>query len=345
MAGPDGRQGVAMRHSLRIGLSLAGVAMATATVLAIGTITELTLDEGRDDANRLTAPAVDGAGTALAVGTIATTFDKSAKIVRRGATGFMTRGPEYNLDKGLDLGALFAAALKQEATAMGFAASGASPWQIDGTIKDIYVESKQIPYGATLFWGYLDVDFRIAHGGPPQTVSMRLHNYNGGYNAGMGRKDEAAVALAHLLVEGAQDALARLNRLHFKAPPHPGIAAAIEQVKGAGAQRSAASVHRLGLSGSPEAATALLSLVATEPDENRRSSLIEALGRLGAADAVPVLSQRYATEDEDCRWVTLKAMDYIGGSGAEALVKGSGLADKDGGPRRLAEKISGATAK
>ncbi len=330
-----------MRHSLRLGLCMGGVVLATATALAIGTIKELTLEEGHDDVNRLTAPAVDGATTAIAVGTIATTFDKGAKIVRRGATGFMTRGPEYNLDKALDLGALFASALKQEATAMGFAASGSSPWQIDGTIKEIYVESKQIPYGATLFWGYLDVDFRVAHGGPPQTVSMRLHNYNGGYNAGMGRKDEAAVALAHLLVEGAQEALARLNRLHFKAPPHPGIAAVIEQMKAPG-ERSAAALHRLGLSGSPDAPAVILSLVPKEPDENRRSSLIEALGRLGAAEAVPVLSQRYATEDEDCRWVTLKAMDYIGGAEAETLLKGPGLADKDGGPRRLAEKVTGA---
>jgi HEAT repeats len=335
-----------MRQSVRAGLCMGGVVLATATALAIGTIKELPLDDGRDDVNRLTEPAVDGSRTAVAIGTIAATFDKGAKIVRRGATGFMTRGPEYNLDKSLDLGALFGSALKQEATAMGFGAAGASAWQVDGTITDVYVESKQIPYGATLFWGFMDIDFRVAQGGgPPQTVSMRLHNYNGGYNAGMGRKDEAMVALAHLLVEGAQEALARLNRLHFKAPPHPGVAALLDQVKTMGERRPAAALHRLGLSGSPEAPAVLLELVAKEPDEDRRSSLIEALGRLGAAAAVPVLSQRYAAEDEDCRWVTLKAMDYIGGADAEALVKSAGLADKDGGPRRLAEKVTGAKGK
>ena len=120
-----------MRHSLRMGLCMGGVVLATATALAIGTIKELSLDDGRDDVNRLTAPAVDGSRTAVAIGTIAATFDKGAKIVRRGATGFMTRGPEYNLDKSLDLGALFGSALKQEATAMGFGASGASAWQVD----------------------------------------------------------------------------------------------------------------------------------------------------------------------------------------------------------------------
>jgi hypothetical protein len=335
-----------MRHSLRMGLCIGSVVLATGTVLAIGTIKELSLDDGRDEVNRLTAPAVDGSRTAVAIGPIAATFDRSAKIVRRGATGFMTRGPEYNLDKGLDLGALFGSALEQEATAMGFGGAGASAWQVDGTIKDVYVESKQIPYGATLFWGFMDVDFRVAQGGAaPQTVSMRLHNYNGGYNAGMGRKDEAMVALAHLLVEGAQEALARLNRQHFKAPPHPGAAALIEQVKAPGEQRPAAALHRLALSGAPAASAAILDLVAKEPDENRRSSLIEALARLGAAEAVPVLSQRYPAEDEDCRWVTLKAMDYIGGAEAEALLKGAGLADKDGGPRRLAEKVTGAKGK
>lgn len=335
-----------MRHSLRLGICSGVVVLAAATVLAIGTIKELSLDDGHDEVNKLIAPAVDGSRTAVAIGTIAGTFDRSAKIVRRGATGFMTRGPEYNLDKSLDLGALFGSALKQEATAMGFGASGASAWQVDATIKDIYVESKQIPYGATLFYGFMDVDFRIAQGGAaPQTVSMRLHNYNGGYNAGMGRKDEAMVALAHLLVEGAQEALARLNRLHFKAPPHPGVAALLEQVKTMGANRPAAAVHRVALSGSPEAPAVLLALVPKEPDENRRSSLIEALARLGASEAVPVLSQRYAAEDEDCRWVTLKAMDYIGGADAEALLKSAGLADKDGGPRRLAEKVTGAKNK
>ena len=335
-----------MRHSLRLGICSGVVVLAAATVLAIGTIKELSLDDGHDEVNKLIAPAVDGSRTAVAIGTIAGTFDRSAKIVRRGATGFMTRGPEYNLDKSLDLGALFGSALKQEATAMGFGASGASAWQVDATIKDIYVESKQIPYGATLFYGFMDVDFRVAQGGAaPQTVSMRLHNYNGGYNAGMGRKDEAMVALAHLLVEGAQEALARLNRLHFKAPPHPGVAALLEQEKTMGANRPAAAVHRVALSGSPEAPAALLALVPKEPDENRRSSLIEALARLGAPEAVPVLSQRYAAEDEDCRWVTLKAMDYIGGADAEALLKSAGLADKDGGPRRLAEKVTGAKGK
>jgi hypothetical protein len=306
------------------------VVLATTTVLAIGTIKELTLDEGRDDVNRVTAPVVDGMGTPVAVGTIAGTFDRGAKIVRKGATGFMTRGPEYNLDKAVDLGALFAEALKTEATALGFG-SAAGGWQIDGTIKDVYLESKQIPYGATLFWGYMDVDFRVAQGGAaPQTVSMRLHNYNGGYNAGMGRKDEAAVALAHLLVEGAQEALARLNRLHFRAPAHPSVSALIDQVKAPGDRRSANAVHRLGLSGAPGAVPVLLELVAKEPDENRRSSLIEALARLGSAEAVPVLAQRYPTEDEDCRWVTLKAMDYIGGGEAEQVLKGPGIGDKDG---------------
>ena len=43
--------------------------------------------------------------------------------------------------------------------------------------------------------------------------------------------------------------------------------------------------------------------------------------------------------------MTLKAMDYIGGAEAEALLKSAGLADKDGGPRRLAEKITGAKGK
>ena len=84
----------------------------------------------------------------------------------------------------------------------------------------------------------------------------------------------------------------------------------------------------------------------TKPDQiadmvRAQAMLIEALGRLQASESVAVLKQRYATEDEDCRWVSLKAADYIGGADAEALLKGPGLADKDGAPRRLAEKVTG----
>ncbi len=318
------------------------LALASATALAIGTIKELALTEGRDDVNRIAAPLVDGS-VAVSVGTIASGFDRNAKIVRRGATNFMTRGPEYNLDKALDLGALFATALREEATAMGFKPSGAEAWEVGGTIKDVYLESKQIPYGATLFYGYMDVEFALKKGGgAPQAVRMRLHNYNGGYNAGMGRKDEAGSGLAHLIVEGAQEALARLNRSHFKAPPAAGVSALIDQVKVPGPQRKDGAVYQLGLSGAPDAPGVLLQLIPQETDENRRSMLIEALGRLQAQEAVPLLAQRFTTEDEDCRWFTLKAMDYIGGDVAAGVVKGAGVKDKDGGPRRLAERIAGA---
>jgi HEAT repeat protein len=321
------------------------LALASATALAIGTIKELSLADGRDDVNKVTAPLVDGSA-AVTVGAIASGFDRGAKIVRKGATNFMTRGPEYNLDKGLDLGSLFATALREEAAAMGFKPSGAEAWDVGGTIKDVYMESKQIPYGATLFYGYLDVEFALKKGGgAAETVRMRLHNYNGGYNAGMGRKDEAGAALAHLLVEGAQEALARLNRTHFKAPPAAGVKTLLDQVKVPGPQRKDAAVYQLGLSGSPDAPALLLQLIPQETDENRRSMLIEALGRLQAAEAVPLLAQRLGTEEEDCRWFTLKAMDYIGGDVAAGVVKGAGVKDKDGGPRRLAERIASASGK
>ena len=286
-----------MRHSLRMGLCMGGVVLATATALAIGTIKELSLDDGRDDVNRLTAPAVDGSRTAVAIGTIAADLRQGRQD--RAARRDRVHDPRSRIQPRQVARPRRPVRQRPQAGSRRRWASARrapSAWQVDGTIKDVYVESKQIPYGATLFYGFMDVDFRVAQGGAaPQTVSMRLHNYNGGYNAGMGRKDEAMVALAHLLVEGAQEALARLNRLHFKAPPHPGVAALIEQVKTMGEQRpargaaSGGAVRVAGGAGGAAGAGAARSRTRTG-----RSSLIEALGRLGAADAVPVLSQRYA---------------------------------------------------
>lgn len=339
----------AMLHALRrtsvltvsMSVTVTAMLLLTAVVVleAIGTIEELRLDEGRDDTNQVKSPVIDASGTPpVIVGALTAAFDKKAKIVRRGATGFFTKGPEYNLGAKVDLAALLTESVRTEAAAMGFTVgSSGDGWKIGGTLKDIYLESKQIPYGATLFYGYMDVEWSVARGtAPPETRRMRFHSYTGGYNAGIGRKDEASVALAHLLVEGAQEALARLNREIVKAPPHASIKAKAGAIT---ASTPANDLLLIALSGEQSAAPALIALVTKEADENRRSALIETLARLGAPDAVPALVPRYGTEDEDCRWYTLKALDYIGGDAALALVKDQGVKDKDGGPRRLAERI------
>lgn len=326
-----------------LSLIAVGAVLCTATLSAIDTIKAVRLADGYNDTNRLTAPVVDPARAPVLSITVTGAYDKGAKIVRRGATSMFTRGPEYNLDKAVDLAAIFAEATRTEAAAMGFTTAGAADagWSIAGTIKDVYLESKQIPYGATLFYGYMLLDVNVGQGrAAPQSRQLRFHSYFGGYNAGLGRRDEAEAALAYLLVESAQDLLSRLNREFVHAPAHPEIATLIGRIQPTGIDAEGPELHRIGLAGVPEAASAILKWLPGEADENRRSALIDTLADLGAADAVAVLASRYATEDEDCRWYTLKAMDYIGGEPALALVRDRGTRDGDGGPRRLAERIT-----
>lgn len=325
-------------------LALLALAVVPVAVSAISSIRAINLDDGYDDINRITAPVVDPATAPRVEFSVTGAFDRSAKIVRRGANGLFTRGPEYNLDKAVDLAGHLSQALKSEAAAMGFRTGpGEDLWRVAATIRTIFLESRQVPYGATLFYGYLvaDVQARLG-GGAPVSSTLRIHDYVGKYNAGMGRRDEAEAALAHLLVEGAQDLISRLNRELFKAAAHPDI----DRLAGVatGPKVDKAAVHRLGLSGAPAVTAAFVAALTREPDENRRSELINALADLGDPAAVAPLSSRYGTEDEDCRWYTLKAMDYIGGETAMALVRDQGLKDEDGGPRRLAERITG-TAK
>ncbi len=321
------------------------VVAAHAVVYAVGTIKEVRLANGYDDVNRIAAPVFDGSAAQPVHFAIRSGYDRGAKIVRRGATNMFTRGPEYNLDKAIDLGSLFTEALRTESAAMGFQAASTpdAAWSVEGAIRNVYLESKQIPYGLTLFYGYMDVELQVRNGrAAPQTRRLRFHHYYGGYNAGMGRKDEAEEALAQLLVESAQEAVGRLNRDFFKAAPSSGVVSSLSQLQGP-APVAPADVHRIGLSGSAEAVQPLLDVLAKEADENRRSAIIDALARLGATGAVTVLANRYVTEDEDCRWYTLKAMDYIGSPEALVLVKDKGLKDKDGGPRRLAGRILGSS--
>jgi hypothetical protein len=325
-------------------LLLASALVLTALPLAASTIKEVKLADGRESANTIGSPIFDASKVgALRIGAIEAAYDKKAKLVRK-TGGMMTKGPQYDLDPGVDLGAILTESLRTEAPAMGFKLTQGDDfaWEVKGALKDVYLESRQVPYGATQFWGYMDVEFAVQKkGGEARTERLRAHKAYSAYSAGMGRKDEATEGLTQLLVEGAQDLLARLNRLDFKAPP------AAEMEKKAKALTAAKDkhndLHLVALSGTTAAVPVLMTLIPATSDENDRARLIEAVARVGSAEPVSSLASRYAKEDEDCRWETLKAMDYIGGDEAKAVVT-QGLKDSNEACRRLAARILG-TAK
>lgn len=318
------------------------ITVAAASLTAQVTMNQVQLATGETDVNRL-PPVYDGSQMAsLIVAAFTSSYDKKQLFVRRAGGNMFTRGPEYRLNPSVDLGALLTESLTTQGKAMGLklAAAGQSGWQLSGAIRDVYLESRQIPYGATLFYGYLDTDIQVsAPGGAKHTARVRLHNYCSGYNAGMGRRDEAESCAAQLLIEGAQELLARLNRNHFKAPPQTAMGSKVTALDAVSVDSQLASVRAIGLSGLPDATAALLTLLPSVKSESGRSVVIDALASLGAASAVAPLSARYATEDEDPRWYTLKAMDYIGGDEAMKFVAASGVKDKDTGPKRLADRI------
>jgi len=143
-------------------------------------------------------------------------------------------------------------------------------------------------------------------------------------------------AMAHLLVEGAQEAVARLNRACFKAP----AAASMVQLASGLRKPKPNDLHVLGLSGAPQAVEPLLQLLPQTRDENDRYNVITAIGRLGADAAVPLLSRRYKDEDEDCRWATIKAFDYIATDAARREAQQLGTGDDFYPCDRLARRLA-----
>jgi hypothetical protein len=314
--------------------------LSPAILSAAPKIEKLKLEDGRDDNNKIAAPVFDASKVGpLRIGTITAAYSAKDKIVRRTGRKFppAAAGPEYELGPEVKLADLFTEALRLEAPAMGFRTTPGDDfgYDIQGTLKDIYMESRQVYMGATLFYGYMDIEVQVKKaGGEAKTEHFRAHKYYQAVNAGMGRKDEAEQGLAHLLVEAAQETLARLNRLHFGAPPAKDVEGKVAFLDG----KSRPNLHVVGLSGSKTATAHLISLIPRMTDENDRAAAIEALGRLGSPEAVAFLSERYAKEDEDCRWATLKAMDAIGGDAAKALAQ-KGLSDEHDPVKRLAGKV------
>ena len=325
--------------NVRLGLLL-GLVVCPAIVGAQATMKELDLADGYSTDNTITTAVFDPASApSLEIGTIEAGYDRGEKIVRRGGGGFFSRGPEYKLNEQIDLATMLTESLRTEATAMGFRPPGvgAKQWHIGGVVTDIYLESRQVVMGATLFYGFMTLELQVRNGAAEaQPVSLRLHNYYGSYNAGMGRQDEAKQGLMRLLVEGAQETLSQLNRSYFHASPHSGLDEQLATLEAA----SLNDLHRIGLSGSRSASAAILALLPATSDDGRRAVLIDAVGRLGASEAVSVLSARYRDEeDEDCRWYTIKALDYIGGEEALAVIGDLGVDDDHDATERLAKRI------
>jgi hypothetical protein len=314
--------------------------------IAAATIKQIRLTAGHDDVTRLAQPVYDNPQRIAVEIEVTGGPHSGAKFVRRtGGRLPATRGPEYDLDRSVDLASLLREAVQAEAAAMGFAPLGTSPkWQIKISIGDLYLESRQVYMGATLFYGYADLQLDIRDpAGPTHVTTHRVHTYWGGYNAGFGRRDEAEVAAAHLIIEGAQEIVAVVNRRYIKLSPRPEMQALLDTVRASGARSLGAELRAVSLSGLEDATPVLLKLLAAEPDENNRSRIIDAIAILGSVDAVAPLASRYSSEDQDCRYYILKAMDLIGGTQAMQLVSGAGMADKDTGPKRLASRITAAT--
>lgn len=322
-------------------LAAAALVIASSVVLSAASIKEIKLANGYDDNNTLKTPVFDNAGRPGVVIELTAGYDRKAKLVRN--TGrFMTKGPEYDLDRNLDLAVVLNEAFKKEAAAMGLAPVTGAPWRVSGTLKQGYLESRQVYMGPMLFWGFLETDLQITSPtGEATTRRVRAHSYTGQFNGGFGRRDEAEESAARLFVEGAQQILAQLNREFFKAPPMPDMKARLDRLRASGTEKGLPDLWAIGLSGFSPAAPVLLGLLPGEPSEHMRAHLITALGLLGARDAIAVLGERYAKEDEDCRYATLMAMDYIGGPEAERVINTSGAKDEDGGPSRLAARIVG----
>jgi hypothetical protein len=322
-------------------LAAAAFVIASSVVLSAATIKEIKLAGGYDELNTLKTPVYDNAGKPGVVIELTAAYDRKAKFVRN--TGrFVTKGPEYDLDRNLDLAVVLNQAFKSEAAAMGLAPATGAPWRVSGKLTQAYLESRQVYMGPMLFWGFLEADVQITSPtGQTATRRLRAHSYTGKFNGGFGRQDEAEESAAHLFVEGAQEMLALINRDFIKAPPASDIKARFARVRADGVEKAEADVWAIGLSGFPEAGPALLSMLPSQPSEGLRARVINTLGLLGTREAVAVLGERYAKEEEDARYATLKAMDYIGGPDAERVINTSGAKDEDGGPNRLANRIAG----
>ena len=308
------------------------------------TIKTLDVKDVDDTTIEIALPVWDGAKAGpVLVNSFESKFDR--KVAKKLASGFRNAMiPTFDLDPSLDLGRVFAEALRGEGTKLGLSMMApqeakAPQWTIDGTIRGANVDIQHMGYGSLLFYTSLDLDVRVTkEGEPPVTHRVQPARLFVMYNGGMGMGDEVQAAIAKVLVIGAQQTLARLNREHFHAPTLSSVEPRLASLKKID-DDGEAELHAIGLSGVRGASAALAARLESERDENARTSIVYALTSLGAAEHVPLLTRRFASEDDDVRYATIIALANVGTPEALAFIREKGAKDKTTIVRTLSERL------
>jgi hypothetical protein len=310
-------------------LAVLAVAFGFLAALAAAddTIRIVRLEKGVTDENTIATPIFAlGSAPDLAIGTFDAAYDTKALLFRGTKHGpAWGGGVKFYLDPKVNLPGLFADALRAQSKAMGFrAAAGGSAngWQVSGTIKEIYSSTHRASVwgGSMLFYSYVEVEVRVAQGAAaPVTKTIRLHHYCEGNFFSAKRAEEP---LARILIEGAQELLARVNREFMKAAPDRSMLKKLSVLSADGVKHHEADVRALALAGVAQAVPVLHKLGATDRWRDQRSMLIDAIGIIGSPESIAWLSSHFAEDDdEDCQWYVIKAMDAIGTDEAIAALK------------------------
>ena len=331
-----------------LGLGLLMLALPLGSVFGL-TVETFDLRGGWKERNTLVEPVLNGEEIgSIRIDELEATYDEHDFVIYRLNKSIMKSKPKrpkphYKMAPGINLVAYLTEALRGEADAMGIQLvdqpQSEPTWIVSGKLHDIQVEIFQILFGATMFYGHVDVEMTVKNSaGETKSMRMGLHDMQQAYNAGFGLQDEVKEVLARFIIEIAQEIVARLNREVFGGPPHSRIAGAIDALHPK-TDKEGALALAVGLSGDPAAVPVLLGLLEDTKDEDYRVDIINALGNIGSSAAIEVLRQRYKKEDEDCRFYTLKAMAYIGTDDSLKLVEEQGTRDKNLANEVLAYRI------
>ncbi|MEE8522637.1 MAG: hypothetical protein V3T72_01800, partial [Thermoanaerobaculia bacterium] len=129
----------------------------------------LSLEEGHTEENQIRSPVLDTSGVgAVSFGEFRSTPGPGDHIAYMMHKSQLTakpkyRQPRFELAPSIDLGALFAEALRSEAAAMGFSGDSGDGWKVSGTLHDPVMEFSTSGggWGPLLFYGYMELELTI----------------------------------------------------------------------------------------------------------------------------------------------------------------------------------------
>lgn len=298
------------------------------TILSVSEeIKSIDFGDGRNFTNRIEAPTYSKGKSCPIFFSIDQSLDQSAPVIRP----FASQLEGVKLSTDLNIEELVLAAIAEEGESMGFffVAEDEALWKIHGVLKDFYLTCKKEKLGHR-FVGFMDLELSLSGpNGLQEEKRYVFHVIERKQRLGSIRI-EGEEAIAQVLIEGAQEILARLNTHHFQLQPSSSLKFKQIALEKSGFGDNKHNVRQLALAPYDETRETLKALLKKKKKGMTRYHILNFLALMATPEETGYFINIYRKEsDYYARCYLIKALSLCEGASAQEFLSRTAANDPE----------------